>query len=620
MFRGINTMDFEENREMSEFARISNLMGVQTEDLVLPTFHIIRKCRQIFPQEYAELDRKIIDYWKYERMSRDEIDRRIEISKRMARLIQEVYPSAELILMGSSASQCGSLTSDLDLCLAISHEKFGYESSRRRRVDILTNVAVVFQRAESVEDWIKDISIIHATVPILKCRVTDVLGDIYVDINCNNLAGVYNSYLLHHYARIDSRFPALCMTIKRWAEAANINMPMNGSLNSYTIKLMIVHFLQCAIWPPILPNLRKLCPTRFDGVKYCAALSEMRLFDTLPEIPSECKLNKRTPSELLMAFFDYYARFDYNDREISISHALVAKRPSFRNSLGRDAKIVIHGPFDSVNTARTVKSEESLEFIKEAFKRAAHIYLGPVPKAPIFDEIDKLKGKMNWHRLIAPLSIAGIALGYTGNQRRSQCAEHNQLIKKRVKATRVIQRFLVRTGAPGLSIGVSMNGDRVWSAGFGLADVEQMVPCTADTVMRIASISKSITATIAARLVQNGKLNLDTNVQEYLPDYPKKEFDGKPVDITIRQLLCHTSGIRHYKEALISAMNWAFFLQEYLPDYPKKEFDGKPVDITIRQLLCHTSGIRHYKEVIILMSLSPLFTEKILLTSKYLFI
>lgn len=58
-----------------------------------------------------------------------------------------------------------------------------------------------------------------------------------------------------------------------------------------------------------------------------------------------------------------------------------------------------------------------------------------------------------------------------------------------------------------------MNGDRVWSAGFGLADVEQMVPCTADTVMRIASISKSITATIAARLVQNGKLNLDTNVQ-----------------------------------------------------------------------------------------------------------
>uniref|UniRef100_A0A915CJR9 PAP-associated domain-containing protein n=1 Tax=Parascaris univalens TaxID=6257 RepID=A0A915CJR9_PARUN len=177
--------------------------------------------------------------------------------------------------------------------------------------------------------------------------------------------------------RIDSRFPALCMTIKRWAEAANINMPMNGTLNSYTIKLMIVHFLQCGIWPPILPNLRKLCPARFDGVKYCAALNEMHLFDRQPQIP-KCRINKRTPSELLMAFFDYYARFDYNDREISISCASVAKRPTFRNSSRRNAKIVIHGPFDSVNTARTVKSEESFELIKEAFKRAAHIYLGPV--------------------------------------------------------------------------------------------------------------------------------------------------------------------------------------------------------------------------------------------------
>uniref|UniRef100_A0A914SA08 Beta-lactamase-related domain-containing protein n=1 Tax=Parascaris equorum TaxID=6256 RepID=A0A914SA08_PAREQ len=58
-----------------------------------------------------------------------------------------------------------------------------------------------------------------------------------------------------------------------------------------------------------------------------------------------------------------------------------------------------------------------------------------------------------------------------------------------------------------------MNGDHVWSAGFGFADVEQMVPCSADTVMRIASISKSITATIAARLVEKGKLNLDSTVQ-----------------------------------------------------------------------------------------------------------
>lgn len=71
----------------------------------------------------------------------------------------------------------------------------------------------------------------------------------------------------------------------------------------------------------------------------------------------------------------------------------------------------------------------------------------------------------------------------------------------------------VRNGVPGLSVGVSRNGRCIWERGFGYADVEQLVPCKSDTVMRIASISKPVTAALAARLVQNGKLNLDASVQ-----------------------------------------------------------------------------------------------------------
>ncbi|VDK86845.1 unnamed protein product [Litomosoides sigmodontis] len=105
----------------------------------------------------------------------------------------------------------------------------------------------------------------------------------------------------------------------------------------------------------------------------------------------------------------------------------------------------------------------------------------------------------------------------------------------------------VRNGVPGLSIGVSRNGRCVWEQGYGYADVEQLVPCKSDTVMRIASISKPVTAALAARLVQNGKLNLDASIQDYVPDFPKKKYNDKDVTITIRQLLSHTSGIRHYK-------------------------------------------------------------------------
>lgn len=76
-----------------------------------------------------------------------------------------------------------------------------------------------------------------------------------------------------------------------------------------------------------------------------------------------------------------------------------------------------------------------------------------------------------------------------------------------------ISTVQVRNGVPGLSIGVSRNGRCVWKKGFGYADVEQLVPCRSDTVMRIASISKPLTAALAARLFQSGKLELDASVQ-----------------------------------------------------------------------------------------------------------
>lgn len=66
---------------------------------------------------------------------------------------------------------------------------------------------------------------------------------------------------------------------------------------------------------------------------------------------------------------------------------------------------------------------------------------------------------------------------------------------------------------PGLAVGASLNGEVVMQEGYGFADVEQLVPCTRHTTMRIASISKSITAVIAARLVQNRAIDLDTSIK-----------------------------------------------------------------------------------------------------------
>uniref|UniRef100_A0A7E4VZ13 Beta-lactamase domain-containing protein n=1 Tax=Panagrellus redivivus TaxID=6233 RepID=A0A7E4VZ13_PANRE len=120
---------------------------------------------------------------------------------------------------------------------------------------------------------------------------------------------------------------------------------------------------------------------------------------------------------------------------------------------------------------------------------------------------------------------------------------------KKAKAKELIRRYMLLNGVPGVSVGVTVNGKTVLRSGVGLADVEQGVKCNGDTVMRIASISKSITSVIAAQLIEEGKLDVEAPVQKYVPTFPKKEFDKQPVDITCKHLLTHTSGIRHYQKA-----------------------------------------------------------------------
>ncbi|XP_059496095.1 serine beta-lactamase-like protein LACTB, mitochondrial isoform X2 [Stegostoma tigrinum] len=103
-------------------------------------------------------------------------------------------------------------------------------------------------------------------------------------------------------------------------------------------------------------------------------------------------------------------------------------------------------------------------------------------------------------------------------------------------------------GAPGIVIGVSVDGKEVWSEGLGYADVENRVLCNPETVMRIASISKSLTTTAVAKLWEAGKLDFDAPVQKYVPEFPEKEYEREKVTITTRMILSHLSGIRHYEK------------------------------------------------------------------------
>lgn len=110
-------------------------------------------------------------------------------------------------------------------------------------------------------------------------------------------------------------------------------------------------------------------------------------------------------------------------------------------------------------------------------------------------------------------------------------------------ASKLLSAARAKINAPGLSVAVVQDDRLVWSAGFGLADVENEVAATGQTVYRIASISKPMAATAVMQLVERGRVNLDDPVQKYVPAYPVK---GEAT-VTLRHILTHTSGIRHYK-------------------------------------------------------------------------
>src|ERR1700678_449936 len=105
-----------------------------------------------------------------------------------------------------------------------------------------------------------------------------------------------------------------------------------------------------------------------------------------------------------------------------------------------------------------------------------------------------------------------------------------------------VSAFMASTHIPGLSVAVVENGDYKWARGYGFADLENNVPASEHTLYRLASISKSLTATAALQLWERGKLDLDAPVQKYCPSFPEK-----PWPVSTRQVMGHIGGIRHYK-------------------------------------------------------------------------
>ncbi len=101
----------------------------------------------------------------------------------------------------------------------------------------------------------------------------------------------------------------------------------------------------------------------------------------------------------------------------------------------------------------------------------------------------------------------------------------------------------LRYDLPGFSVGVVHDQELIWSKGYGFADLTNKIPATDQTLYRVASITKTFTATAVMQLVEQGKLSLEDPVSQHLPWFKPKDADpARPV--LVWHLLSHTGGLQ----------------------------------------------------------------------------
>jgi CubicO group peptidase (beta-lactamase class C family) len=110
------------------------------------------------------------------------------------------------------------------------------------------------------------------------------------------------------------------------------------------------------------------------------------------------------------------------------------------------------------------------------------------------------------------------------------------------EATRVLMEKRVAEGLPGFSVAVSVAGQGQWADALGWADIEAERPATVLTRFRIGSTSKPVTAAIAGRLLDAGKVDFDRPLAEYF-----EPWRGRNVELTLAHLLSNQGGVRHYQ-------------------------------------------------------------------------
>lgn len=113
--------------------------------------------------------------------------------------------------------------------------------------------------------------------------------------------------------------------------------------------------------------------------------------------------------------------------------------------------------------------------------------------------------------------------------------------EKSLRIEQIVMAEISRRQIPGLTIAISNRERIVLEKAYGFADLENNSPTKESSRFRTASLVKPVTAVAVLQLVERGRIKLDAEIREYVPAFTPKQWP-----VTVRQLLGHLGGVRHY--------------------------------------------------------------------------
>ncbi|XP_051226717.1 protein HESO1-like [Lolium perenne] len=321
-------------------------------------------------QNYHELEKCTEDILSVIKPTEDDRNKRLHAIQELVNSIYLVSSLRDAAVkpFGSFVSNLYAKSGDLDVSVELPN-KYGFPTSKEKKQDVLRKLMIALQ----LEGVARDVNFIPAArVPILQ-YVSNRFG-ISCDISIDNYTGRIKSKVLYWISTIDERFGDMVLLVKEWAKAQNINDPKNGTLNSYSLCLLVLfHFQTCK--PAILPPLKEI----FDvDIPEGRAFNEKSLDKVCVENIAKFRRkdtgqrNQSSLSHLLATFFEKFCQIDTYSSERRIStYTGEIKRSLYWGT--RYCCLFVEDPFQrSENAARTVDMLE-LPRISRAFTRAKNM-------------------------------------------------------------------------------------------------------------------------------------------------------------------------------------------------------------------------------------------------------